>query len=664
MIGNLDWKLDEKISPIGKFKNEGYHDDPYLRSLITKHERIATRIFQSSTEGSKAVAGEVAGLIRQKSANKEKCVLGLAAGSAPSEVYSELIRMHNEESLSFKNVLVFVVVEYYPIKPDAIQSFGRALREKFLNHIDIPSENIHLLDGMVEPEKVYEFCRNIELKIERLGGIDIQILGIGPTGHIALNEPGSSLNSLTRLVSLDDITRVHASSDFFGKENVPRKAITLGIKTIMKSKKIRLLAWGEGKAPIVKRSVEGKFTEEVPVSLLQNHQDAKVILDVAAAAKLTRIETPWLIDSVVWDDKLVRKAVVWLCQKAKKPILKLTDRDYNDNGMGELLAERGNAYQINIRVFNELQHTITGWPGGKPNADDTHRPERKEPFPKRVLIFSPHPDDDVISMGGTMIRLVDHGHDVHLAYQVSGSLAVSDSDVLRYLDFVHDYSELVEGEDTTTLEEEHNRLREFIKNKKHDTIDLPEVRTIKGLIRVGEAKAACRYANVKSKNVHFLMLPFYETGGVEKKPLGDEDIQIVKELIREVKPHQIYAAGDLTDPHGTHRICLDAVQKALKQMKGETWIEDCYFWMYRGAWQEWEIHEVDMAVPLSPDEVTVKRKAIFKHQSQKDNVPFPGSDKREFWQRAEERNHNTAVMYDRLGLAEYQAMEVFARLIF
>ena len=630
-------------------------------SLITKRERIPTRIYKSSTDGSKAVAHEIAETIKEKSNEGKSCVLGLAVGSAPSEVYSELIRMHHVDNLSFKNVVVFGIMEYYPINPDALQSFNRIIHEKFLRHVDIDPTNIFYLDGTIDQKKVYEFCRDFENKIDEFGGIDFQILGIGTTGHIGLNEPGSSLNSYTRLVSLDDITRTEAASDFFGKDNVPRKAITLGIKTILRSKKIRLLAWGEGKAGIIKRSIEDDQSEEVPASFLQNHNNVLVILDVAAGADLTRIKTPWVIDSIVWNDRMVRKAVVWLCQKLKKPILKLTDRDYNDNGMGDLLTEKGAAYDINIKVFNDLQHTITGWPGGKPGADDTHRPERKEPFPKRVIIFSPHPDDDVISMGGTMLRLVDHGHDVHVAYQVSGSIAVSDSDVLRYLDFVRDYSASVEGEDTTTLEEEHNRIRAFIRNKKHDTVDLPEVQTIKGLIRVGEAKAACRYAQVKNENVHFLRMPFYETGGVEKNPIGPEDIQVVAEIIRRVKPHQIYAAGDLSDPHGTHRVCLDAIFAAINQLKQEPWMNDCWVWLYRGAWHEWDIHQIEMAVPISPDELLRKRNAIFKHQSQKDGAMFLGGDNREFWQRAEERNRSTAKIYDELGMAEYEAFEAFVR---
>ncbi|TAJ11385.1 glucosamine-6-phosphate deaminase [Marinilabiliaceae bacterium JC017] len=653
-------KFNQKISPAGNFKNEGYNNDPYLRSLITKEENITTKIFGSSTEGSKVVADEIASLIKSKEQEGKQCVLGLAVGSAPSEVYDELIRLHKEEGLSFKNVVVFGVMEYYPIAHDALQSFNRNIREKFFKHLDLPEENFHYLDSTVPQEKIYDFCREFEEKIKKFGGIDIQILGIGRTGHIGLNEPGSAVNSLTRLISLDDITRTEAGSDFFGKDFVPRKAISMGIKTILKAERIRLLAWGEGKANVLKKTIEGDVTEEVPASFLQKHENTEVILDEAAAAELTRIKTPWLIDSVVWTDQLIRKAVVWLCMKVEKPILKLTDRDYNDNGMGDLLAEKGSAYQINIKVFNELQHTITGWPGGKPNADDTNRPERKSPFPKRVIVFSPHPDDDVISMGGTLLRLVDQGHDVHVAYETSGNVAVSDDDVLRYLDFMSAYTSTL-SDGNKELLAQRDKIKAFFKNKKADQVDLPEIRTIKTMIRQGEARAACRYANVKPENVHFLNLPFYETGGVEKKPIGEADIEIVGQLIKDVKPHQIYAAGDLSDPHGTHRVCLDAVFRAIEVLKIEDWMKDCWVWLYRGAWHEWDIHQIEMAVPISPDEVTRKRNAIFKHQSQKDGAMFLGGDMREFWQRAEDRNRGTAITYNKLGMAEYEAFEAFVR---
>ncbi|WP_084555930.1 glucosamine-6-phosphate deaminase [Alkaliflexus imshenetskii] len=654
--------FDEKLANPGKFKNDAYHNDPYLRALITRNERIPTWIYDSSSEGSCAVAREISDTIRMKQEKGEICVLGLAVGSAPVDVYSELIRMHHNEGLSFSNVVVFGVMEYYPIRPDALQSFNRNIRERFIQHVDLRDENIYYLDSTLEQSQIYSHCQWIERKIEELGGIDIQVLGIGTTGHIGLNEPGSSANSLTRLVSLDDVTRTEAASHFFGKDNVPQKAITLGIQTIMKASKIRLLAWGEGKASILARAIEGDISDEVPASILQNHTDVQCVIDMAAAADLTRIQTPWLLDSVVWTDRLIRKAVLWLSIKVNKPILKLTDRDYSDNGMGDLITEKGGSYSINIKVFNDLQHTITGWPGGKPNADDTNRPERKEPFPKRVIIFSPHPDDDVISMGGTMLRLVDQGHDVHVAYQVSGNIAVSDADVLRYLDFLRDFKERVETSDITDdFDAMDKKIRTFFSEKRHDAVDLKEIRQIKGLIRVGEAKAACRYANVKSDNVHFLNMPFYETGGVEKQPIGDADIKIIADLIRQVKPHQIYAAGDLSDPHGTHRVCLDAIFAAIDLLKNEAWMQECWVWLYRGAWHEWDIHQVEMAVPISPDELMRKRNAIFKHQSQKDGAMFMGGDNREFWQRAEERNRGTAKLYDELGMAEYEAVEAFVR---
>ncbi|MDG5799751.1 glucosamine-6-phosphate deaminase [Marinilabiliaceae bacterium ANBcel2] len=654
-------KFDKKISNPGKFKNDNYQNDPYLFSLITKHENIPTTVYDSSTEGSKSVACEIADLIKEKNKKGEAFVLGVATGSAPSEVYEELVRLHKEEELSFSNVVVIGVMEYFPISLNALQSFNRKIREKFFKHVDLKEDNIIYLDGTIPQEDVYSYCQKIEKRIAELGGIDLQVLGIGTTGHIGLNEPGSSSNSLTRLVTLDDFTRTEAASDFFGKDNVPQKALTLGLKTILGAKKIRLLAWGEGKSSILTRTIEGNISEEVPASFLQEHNNVDIILDVAAAAELTRIKTPWLVDSVVWNDRLIRKAVVWLCQKVDKPILKLTDRDYSDNGMSDLITEKGGAYSINIKVFNELQHTITGWPGGKPNADDTNRPERRSPFPKRVLIFSPHPDDDVISMGGTMLRLVDHGHDVHVAYQVSGSIAVSDEDVLRYLDFVNDFQGDVIGKDNSSITELEKRVKEFLETKRHDSVDLPEVRQMKSIIRVGEAKAACRYANVKDENVHFLQMPFYETGEVEKKPLGKEDIDIVADLIREVKPHQIYAAGDLSDPHGTHRVCLDSIFAAIDKLKNEKFMEDCWVWLYRGAWHEWDTHQIEMAVPISPDELMRKRTAIFKHQSQKDGAMFMGGDNREFWQRAEERNRGTAKTYDELGMAEYEAVEAFVR---
>lgn len=627
---------------------------------LSYFEKIPTVIYEESSEASVAVADEIAELIRQNGSENKSTVLGLATGSTPVRVYDELVRLHKEEGLSFKNVISFNLDEYYPIESNSLQSYVRFMNEHLFDHIDIPDENVHIPDGTIPEDRVHKYCEEYEQKIADAGGLDIQILGIGRTGHIGFNEPGSRPDSLTRLITLDKITRKDAASDFFGEEYVPRRAITMGVGTILEADKIILMAWGEGKAPIIRESVEGDINESVPATYLQNHDNTIFVLDEASAEKLTRINTPWLLTSCYWDEKLIRKAVVWLCQKLDKPVLKLTDENYNENGMGDLIASKGPAYNINIKVFNELQHTITGWPGGKPKEDDKYRPERAEPFPKKALIFSPHPDDDVISMGGTLIRLVDHGHDVHVAYQTSGNIAVFDDDVIRFADFVTDYAETFEMKDKKA-QSLFKEITHYLKNKEPGQVDSPEIKEIKGLIRRGEAKAAGRYCGVPEENLHFLDMPFYETGRVKKKPLSDEDIQIAVDLLRKIKPEQIYAAGDLSDPHGTHRVCLKAIFMALDQVKEEEWAKDCYVWLYRGAWQEWDVNEIEMAVPLSPLELTRKRRAIFKHQSQKDRPLFPGSDTREFWQRSEDRNKATAQTYDDLGLAEYEAIEGFVR---
>lgn len=624
------------------------------------YEKIPTIIYETSDEASNAVAHEIATLIKERAAKNRNAVLGLATGSTPVAVYDELVRLHQEEGLSFKNVITFNLDEYYPMNPDSLQSYFRFMKENLFDLVDIPKDQIHIPDGTLEESEIAAYCQEYEEKIRQAGGIDIQLLGIGRTGHIGFNEPGSRPDSETRLITLDKVTRQDAASDFFGEENVPRRAITMGVGTIMKARRIFLMAWGEGKAGIIKKTVEGEVREHIPATNLQNHPDTVVILDDAASEKLMRVNTPWLLTTCEWDDYLTRKAVVWLCQKLNKPILKLTDEDYNENGMADLITQNGPAYSINIKIFNELQHTITGWPGGKPNADDTNRPERKEPFPKRALIFSPHPDDDVISMGGTLIRLVDHGHEVHIAYQTSGNIAVFDDDVVRFADFVLDYSEAF-GMKEQKAEKLFRKVNEFLKTKQPGQVDSPEVKMIKGLIRKGEAKAGGRYCGVPDENMHFMEMPFYETGRVKKSPLSDEDIQITVDLLREIKPHQIYAAGDLSDPHGTHRVCLAAIFKALEVVKEDDWAKDCWVWLYRGAWQEWDVNEIEMAVPISPEELKRKRRAIFKHQSQKDRPLFPGSDAREFWQRSEDRNRGTAKMYDELGLAEYEAIEGFVR---
>ena len=625
------------------------------------YEKIPTHIYEDSRAASQAVAHEIADLIREKQRDNKPCVLGLATGSSPKTVYAELVRMHREEGLSFRNVISFNLDEYYPMEPDSIYSYHRFMKEQLFDLVDIPKENYFLPDGTIPPAQIKEHCRNYENMINQAGGLDFQLLGIGGNGHVGFNEPGSLINARTRLIALDHSTRAAAAMEFGGLSQVPRKAITMGIAPIMSAKRIVLLAWGERKAPVLRGAVEGPVTERNPASYLQAHPNVTFVIDERAASELTRMKTPWAVDSVVWDNKMVKKAVTYLSQAMDKPILKLTDKDYNDNGMSDLLAQSGAGYDINIDIFNQLQHTITGWPGGKPDADDTNRPERKNPARKRIIIFSPHPDDDIISMGGTFQRLVDQHHEVHVAYQTSGNIAVADDEALRFIDFVVDFNKRFSIENTDITNKIFHDAKEFLKTKKDSEMDTPEVRHVKGLIRRGEAKATCRFVGVPDAQVHFLDLPFYESGTVQKKPLGEEDIVIIEDLIEEIKPHQIYAAGDFADPHGTHKVCWDAIEAAIGRLKHKNFMKDCWVWLYRGAWAEWDIHEIEMAVPMSPDQVLKKRMGIFKHQSQKDGVVFQGDDSREFWQRAEERNQGTAQLYDQLGLAEYEAMEAFVR---
>lgn len=631
--------------------------------LSSPFEKIPAQVFSQATEASREIAKRIAERIQERAAEGENCVLGLATGSTPVGVYSELVRMHEQEGLSFKNVITFNLDEYFPMQPNELQSYVRFMHEHLFDHIDILPENINIPDGTLPKSEVPEYCAQYETKIELCGGIDIQILGIGRTGHIGFNEPGSSKTSSTRLITLDRVTRSDAAGDFFGEENVPRRAITMGVGSILSSNEIFIIAYGEHKAEIVAQAMEGEMTPSVSASFLQEHPRCRFMLDVSAAQSLTRFRCPWLVDQITWTDELTRKAVIWLARKLDKPILKLTEEDYNEGGLQDLLAEHGPAYDINVQVFRHLQRTITGWPGGKPV-------DRKQPgdvdrmhddiFPKRILIFSPHPDDDVISMGGTLIRLVKQGHEVHVAYQTSGNIAVFDDDALRFCDFMASFNRTfgVAPEQTEQLD---SHIEQSLRNKKPGEVDSPEVQAIKGLIRKGEAKAATRLCGVPEEQLHFLDLPFYETGTIKKKPLGDEDVQIVAKLLEELKPHQIYAAGDLRDPHGTHRTCLSAILRAVQQIKDQAWFEQSSVWLYRGAWHEWEPHEIEMAVPLSPGEVELKRNAIFKHESQKDRAVYPGHDDREFWQRAEDRNADTARLYDALGLAEYEAIEGFVR---
>ena len=631
------------------------------RSEITRFEKVPTDIFPTIEEGAVDIANQLEADIKKREQEGRKFVMGVGSGSSLTPIFQELIRRHEAGRLSFRNVVVFNAYEYFPLNAENVNRSINQLKERFLNHVDIEAENIFTPDGTLAQDDVQEHCRQYEQHIKEQGGLDVILLGIGRMGNIATNEPGSSITSASRLILIDETAREEMKMSFGSQETVPPCSITMGVSTILSARRIFLTAWGEEKADIIKKTVEGKVSDTVPASFLQTHNDAHVVIDLSAAAKLTRIQHPWLVASCKWTDKLVRSALVWLCQVTGKPILKLTNKDYNENGLSELLALYGSAYNANIKIFNDLQHTITGWPGGKPDADDTYRPERARPFPKRVIVFSPHPDDDVISMGGTLRRLVQQGHDVHVAYETSGNIAVGDEEVVRFMHFINGFNQLFGNEQDEVIKSKYKEIKEFLKHKKEGDIDTQDVRTIKGLIRRGEARTACTFNQIPLDHVHFLDLPFYESGKIEKLPMGEADVDIVRKLISPVQPHQIYVAGDLADPHGTHRKCTDAVLAAIdleKEAKA-AWLKDCRVWMYRGAWAEWEIENIEMCVPISPEELRAKRNSILKHQSQMESAPFLGNDERLFWQRSEDRNRGTAKLYDDLGLACYEAMEAF-----
>ena len=631
------------------------------RSEITRFEKVPTDIFPTIEEGAIDIANHLETDIKKREQEGRKYVMGVGSGSSLTPIFQELIKRHQAGKLSFKNVVVFNAYEYFPLSEENVNRGINQLKERFLNHIDIDVENIFTPDGTIAQNDVQEHCRQYEQHIKELGGLDVILLGIGRMGNIATNEPGSSITSASRLILIDETSREEMKMSFGSQESVPPCSITMGVSTILSARKIFLTAWGEEKAEIIKKTVEGKVSDAIPASFLQTHNDAHVVIDLSAAAKLTRIQHPWLVASCKWTDKLVRSALVWLCQITGKPLLKLTNKDYNENGLSELLALYGSAYNANIKIFNDLQHTITGWPGGKPDADDTYRPERAKPFPKRVIVFSPHPDDDVISMGGTLRRLVQQGHDVHVAYETSGNIAVGDEEVVRFMHFINGFNQLFINDQDDVIKSKYKEIKKFLKNKREGDLDSQDIRTIKGLIRRGEARTASTFNQIPLDHVHFLDLPFYESGKIEKLPMGEADVKIVRELITKVKPHQIYVAGDLADPHGTHRKCTDAVLAAIdleKEAKAE-WLKDCRVWMYRGAWAEWEIENIEMCVPISPEELRAKRNSILKHQSQMESAPFLGNDERLFWQRSEDRNRGTAKLYDDLGLACYEAMEAF-----
>ena len=628
-------------------KDGGLIEAGLPKGILHSYERIPAQIFEDEDVASADLADEI---IRAINGSYGTFRLGMTTGTSPVTLYRELVRRHRAGDVSFADVEIFSIDEYYPA-PAPSQSRNARLYEEFISQIDVKPGNVHIPRHDEPRESVTEANATFDKMAK---GMDFLVLGVGEKGQLGFNEAGSSEKSRTRTVLLSYNSRKRQSQNFNGNiDETPRTAITMGLATMLTAKRIAMIAWGEDKAEIVRKVVEGNITSECPASYLQKHENISFYVDENSASLLTRNVAPWLVGPCEWTPKFVRKAVVWLCEQVHKPILKLTQGDYLSNGLGELLEQIDSYDQINIKVFNDLQHTISGWPGGKPNADDSTRPVPSSPFPKRVVVFSPHPDDDVISMGGTFIRLVEQGHDVHVAYETSGNVAVHDDVVLQHMDAVRELG----------FEDRFDEVRQIIASKKAGEPEPRALLELKGAIRRSEAKAAVRSFGLNDEtNAHFLNLPFYETGGIKKGQRTQKDIDIIISLLQQVKPHQIYLAGDLADPHGTHRVCTEAVLEALNQLQGEAWLSECHVWLYRGAWMEWELGKVDMAVPLSPDEVIKKRHAIYRHLSQKDIVPFPGEDSREFWQRAEERTQNTARQYDELGMAEYQAIEVFVKL--
>lgn len=635
-------------------------ENEFELSALTRYEKVPTEIFESSVEASSKIANKIAKQIKDKQAANQMFVLAIPGGHSPQSIYQELIRKHKEEGLSFKNVIVFNIYEFYPLQSQSNSNI-KLLKDLFLDHVDILPENIYSPNGMISKEEILDSCKRYEQTIREKGGIDHLLLGLGRLGNIGINIAGSSMNSHTRLILLDQQSRKEAINTFGSLDKVPPSAVTLGIATIMQAKQITLIAWGEDKAKALKDIVEGHITDAVPASNLQMHTNARIYTDLNAAYELTRINRPWLVTNCDWNSKLIRRAIVWLCFKLDKPILKLTNQDYQDNGLEELLTLYGSAYNVNIKIFNDLQHTITGWPGGKPDADDTNRPERAKPYPKDVIVFSPHPDDDVISMGGTFKRLVDQKHNVHVAYQTSGNIAVGDEEVIRYVSFMEDIRSKYDPSNEVLKKKYAEVLQYLLHDKKEGDFDTPDILFMKGHLRRQEATTACRYVGIKPQNIRFLDLPFYETGRIKKNPISVADVEIVKQYLNEVKPHEIFVAGDLADPHGTHKVCLDAILAAIDELKGTDWLKECRIWMYRGAWAEWEIDHIEMAVPISPEELRSKRNSILKHQSQMESAPFLGNDERLFWQRSEDRNRATADLYRKLGLASYEAIEAFVQ---
>jgi glucosamine-6-phosphate deaminase len=607
--------------------------------------RIPTLVFCNSAKASQHVASVIENLVRQNNSAGRPTVLGLPTGSTPVGVYRELIRLHKEAGLDFSRVITFNLDEYFGLQKDDVQSYNRWMKETFFDHVNFRPENIHIPDGTIPEQDTLNYCANYEQLIRRAGGIDLQILGIGRTGHIGFNEPGSTRHSRTGLVTLDPVTRRDAASSFYGEENVPLRAVTMGVGTILEARKIITMAFGEHKAAIVQRAVEGEMTDAIAASFLQKHPDATLILDEAAACDLTAIRTPWLVGPVDWTPALIRRAVIWLSLKVGKALLKLSEDDYREHELYELLRVHGPAYRLGRTVFDGMMKTISTQPAG--------------PEPQTVLVFSPHPDDDVISMGGTLIRLVDQRHRVHVAYMTSGNIAVFDHDAWRFTDFVVEFNRLfaIDKKQTEAVKE---RVQSFLRGKRPSDSDSQDLLQIKSLIRATEARAAALACGIPPEQLEFMDLRFYRTGTIAKAPIHPQDIADIIALLQRLQPAQIYVAGDLSDPHGTHRVCADAIFRAVRELRSQG--QSFEVWLYRGAWQEWRPDEVDRVIPLGTSDLERKKLAIFRHQSQKDRAMFPGGvDRREFWQRAEDRNRHTAEVYDQLGLPEFFALEGFVQ---
>jgi glucosamine-6-phosphate deaminase len=639
----------------------------FLQSMsIETHqfERIPTQIFKDSSSAAMVVAGEIADLIRTRNKEGKKTVLGLATGSTPLPVYQELVRLHREENLSFRDVITFNLDEYFGLSPDHPESYHQFMWQRLFSKVDIPAEQVHVPSGTVPRADVYNYCSQYEAGIENAGGLDYQILGIGRTGHIGFNEPGSTRDSKTRLVSLDALTRRDAARDFLGEANVPRYAITMGVGTILKARRVVLMAWGEAKAEVVKQAVEDQPNENLPAGLLQGHTDVRFFVDESASTALTRIKIPWLVGPVEWSDKSIRKAVLWLSDSAKKPILKLQDSDYNEFGLGELLTEVGPAYDLNIRIFNQTQHTITGWPGGKPDADDSSRPERAKPFPKRVLVLAPEPAEDILCMGGTIHRLNNQGSDVTLAYLTSGNLAVPDGMARQILSLMSEMEkelDLKKAEDFS-LGQIATVLLQELQSSEGDAGDSKSIRQVKSLIRRNEARDASRNLKIRTDKLHFLDLPFYENGRYRAFHSSQDDTTRLIELLRDIRPHQIFFTGGLADPGSVSGVSFLLLKNALQEVSEDDWVQDTYLWSYRGIGQEWPLNEIDMAVPLSPDELNLKIEASFQYRSQRRQFPLRDAAHQEIWQQTDELNRETAGNYDAVGMAEYEAIEAFKKI--